>query len=174
MKAHVLIKGPEDYQSFFHTDREQNIWLDRKRNPIARESPLMGTEVESISPSLNYGRQKHQVKYSLHWSCTSKGGVTNNTTVNNSSPLRSLPYGPIYQSDDSVRHKEQFVRDLSSDPSITKHMIDEALSKVGRSGSDHQESGLEPSAPSTDPILDDIGIKHQGSGIKTTSPSHLW
>ena len=48
---HLLIKGPEDYQMFFHTDREGNIWFDGKGNPIARDNPPMDTEVESVSPS---------------------------------------------------------------------------------------------------------------------------
>ena len=28
--AHSLIKGPEDYKLFYHTDGEGNIWFDGK------------------------------------------------------------------------------------------------------------------------------------------------
>ena len=44
-------------------------------------------------------------------------------------------------------------------------MLDEALSKLS-SDSDHQRSGLEPSAPPTDSNIDNSGINHQGSASK--------
>ena len=88
--AHSLIKGPEDCQRFFHTDREGNIWLDGKRNPIASDNPLMGTEVESVSPSeLWKGRSTRSNIHSTE-APAQRGGVTNSTTVNNSSPALSL------------------------------------------------------------------------------------
>ena len=169
--AHVLLKGPEDYQRFFfHTEREGNIWLDGKIDSITRDILLMGTEVESISPSEMWkGRSTrsniHSTEAPAH-----RGGVTNSTTVDNSSPPLNLPYSPIHQSDDSVRHKEQFVRDLRSDPSMPKHMIDEALSKVNRSVSDQKRSGLELSVPPTNPIHDYTGISHQGLASKQQAP----
>ena len=49
-------------------------------------------------------------------------------------------------------------------------MIYEALSKVGRSGFDHQGSGLESSAPPTNPILNNAGISHQGSASIQQAP----
>ena len=103
-----------------------------------------------------------------------RGGLTNSTTVNNSSPPLSLLYSPIHQSDDSGRHKEHFVRDLSSDPSISKHMIDDALSKVSRLGYDHQWVRTGPLSPSHWPnSWWYAGIKLPGVSIKTTSHSSL-
>ena len=49
-------------------------------------------------------------------------------------------------------------------------MIDEALSKVNRSGSDHQGSGLEPLALITHPILNNAEISDQGSASKQQAP----
>ena len=48
--AHSPIKGPEDYKLFYHTDGVGNIWINGKRNPISRDNPLTGTQVDSISP----------------------------------------------------------------------------------------------------------------------------
>ena len=81
----------------------------------------MDTEVQSISPSgLWNGRSTRSNIHSTE-APAQRGGVTNSTTVNSSSPPLSLPYSPVHQSADSVRHKEQFVRHLRSDPSIPKH-----------------------------------------------------
>ena len=44
---------------------------------------------------------------------------------------------------------------------------------IDESGSDHQGSGLEPSAPPIDPILDNAGISHQGLASKQhASPTY--
>ena len=137
--AHSLIKGPEDYKLFFHTDGEGNIWLDGKRNPISRDNPLTETQVDSIYPlDLWHGRNARSKIHSTE-APTQRGGVINSTAVTHNLPPPNLPFSPIKQSD----HSEKITRDLRSDPTIANHLLDEALSKLS-SDSDHQRSDLNP------------------------------
>ena len=45
--ANIDIKEPEDFKLYFHTSREENVWLDGKGKPICLDQPLV-THVDSI------------------------------------------------------------------------------------------------------------------------------
>ena len=36
----IVLKGPQDYQNYFHTTWEGLVWLDGKGNPILVTVPL--------------------------------------------------------------------------------------------------------------------------------------
>ena len=91
--ANIDIKGPEDYELYFHISLEGNVWLDGKGKPICLDQPL-DNHVDSISPTGLWNIRC--TRKSIHPKDTPprKGGAYNSTTVDRHSPLQH-PLSPI-------------------------------------------------------------------------------
>ena len=89
----INIKGPEEYNLYFHTSREGNVWLDGKGKPIPLDQPL-ANQACTISPYDLWNARCTTTSIHPKDTPPRQGGAYNSTAVDKDTPNFNTPLAP--------------------------------------------------------------------------------
>ena len=156
------IKGPQDYQKFYHPSSEGLVWLDGKGNPIPL-SHMLGAHVEAIDPTDLWNTIQTRNKVHKQNIPVQGHGPTNSTTFDSNTPLMTTPTSPIMEQHVEMTQLEGSsmvtVKELLEDSHIQPSMMQSVLSAV--------TSIFTPNKPTQLPESDDPVVPHKVSVCST-------
>ena len=160
----INIKGPEEYNLYFHTSMEGNVWLDGKGKPIPLDQPLVN-QACTISPYELWNARC--TRTSIHPKDTPprQGGAYNSTAVDKDTPNFNTPLSPIMETainmpqSHGLSSGDKFVQDLRAEPKIPSNLLQTAINKVN-SGNNVMQSAQATPTSSSSPF------DHQGQQLE--------
>ena len=159
----INIKGPEEYNLYFNTSREGNVWLDGKGKPIPLDQPL-ANQACTISPYDLWNARC--TRTSIHPKDTPprQGGAYNSTAVDKYTPNFNTPLSLIMETainmpqSHGLSSGDNIVQNLRADPNISSNLLQTALNRVNPGNNVIQSAQATPTSSNSP-------LDNQGSAI---------